>query len=727
MRAAAQTAGTLREPGLSASVQIIRDNRDIAHIRARNDRDLFFAQGYAEASDRLFQMDLLRRYVYGRLAEVIGPAALAADEKARIVDIAAIAREQWSNMTAGDRAIVRSFCDGINAAMRQQPLPVEFHLLLYRPQPWEPQDSLAVGMATALDLIDPWDDVITRDRVARTTGVSWARELYSITDPAYDVPLTSPRKAPVPPLTPRQARAAFAVPGREPIGSNEWATGARHSADGHALLANDPHLRLQIPGVWYLLDLHDPDLHVAGASLAGTPGVILGHNDDLAWGATNGTVTTEVVYRDSLDGARQRREIFHVRFGRDVTATYYSTAHGFVARTEGRTAYAVDWNAVRTPRTALVTFEGLDRARSIAQALDALRKYPGPPQNFVLADRTGSAAYQLAGLIPDDPSWGLRVHAATDPLYPFVPFDRLPKVAASPGSLVFTANNRMYGRGYPYRLTAFFEPPYRAARIKQMLHSKPKLGVNDFASFQTDTLSLPERDLAANLLAAAQRKHVQQDATLRPYMQAVRQWNGRFDPGSTGAPIVRAVAQIAAQSLADYAAGPASKAYSASDRPNLAANTEIVLLMRVLRERPAGWWRNGDYDELLVESLRAAVKQQGSRLLQTWGAYDPVPIKHPLAALGFGFLNGVLLPGDGDSYSIHVQNTRDTQSFRAVWDVGDWDAGGIVIPSGESGEPGSGHYKDQSAAWIDQRMIPLPFSDAAVSAGAVRTLTLSPK
>jgi penicillin amidase len=157
------------------------------------------------------------------------------------------------------------------------------------------------------------------------------------------------------------------------------------------------------------------------------------------------------------------------------------------------------------------------------------------------------------------------------------------------------------------------------------------------------------------------------------------------------------------------------------------ANTaDVVLLMRVLRERPRGWWPKNDYDDLLVTSLRAAIKEHGTRMLQPWGEYAKVTVRHPLAAMGFSFLNGATFPGDGDSYGLHVQTNDHSQSFRAVWDVGNWDAGGIAIPSGESGEPASGHYTDLSSAWVAERLAPLPFSDAAVRAAARQTLTLTP-
>ncbi|HEY9180596.1 MAG TPA: penicillin acylase family protein, partial [Candidatus Baltobacteraceae bacterium] len=385
------------------------------------------------------------------------------------------------------------------------------------------------------------------------------------------------------------------------------------------------------------------------------------------------------------------------------------------------TGYAVYWHGVRSPVTPLQTFEGLDRARSIAQAVQSLRGYPGPPQNFVIAERSGAVAYQLAGLIPNDPLWGLRVHAAGDPVYPAVTFSRLPSVAPSRNGIVFTANNRMYGAGYPLRLSPNFAAPYRAKRIETLLHGKPKLSVADLATFQTDTLSLPERDIARKTLAAIRRKHLTHDAGLGPYVRALSRWNGRFDRDSRGAAIAWEVRQIAVASVARYNARSMANAYQSS-----AGNADLMLLMRVLRERPRGWWIRSDYDALLVHSLRLAVNTYGTKLLEPWGTYGRFSVQHPLSMLGMSFLNGATFDGNGDSFGIHVQTPTHSQSFRAVWDVGNWDAGGIVIPSGESGEPGSGHYTDQSATWQRERLVPLPFSDAAIRAHTRATLTLRP-
>jgi penicillin amidase len=725
MRAAAQVSGTLHEPALLAPVSIVRDARDIPHIIAANQHDLMFAQGYVEASDRLFQMDLVRRYETGRLSEVLGKAVLPADERARIVPVRQIVDAQWNVLPARERMLLQSFSDGVNAAIREQPLPPEFRILLYKPERWTPRDSLAVSFSTVLDLIDSWDDVIRRDRVARAAPIP-VEDLYTITDPVYDAPVTG-APASVPPLPNRTAAAGTAA-ARVPYAdegtqaSNEWASGAAHSSSGHALLANDPHLRVSIPGVWYLVDLRAPGFHAAGGSLPGTPGVILGHNDRIAWGATNGTVVTDVVYRDTLVGAERRMETFHVRFGADVRQTYYATRHGFVVQTDGTSAYAVDWNAVRMPRSPISAFSALDRAQSIAQAMNALRSYPGPPQNFAIADNSGAVAYHLAGLIPRDPDWGLRVHKTQDPRYPFIPFDQLPHVDASRGALVFTANNRMYGSGYPYRLSANFAAPYRAHRIQQFLRPKRRLGIADFAAMQLDTYSAPEFELARETVAAVRRMHLTNDPALARYAAALQSWNGRFDPGSRGASAAFTLRRSAVALLDAHV--PDGADYSAS-----ANSADVMLLLRVLRERPWGWYADGrDYDRLLVDALRQAVAANAPAMLQPWRAAGSVQVNHALGGLGISFLNGGTLPGDGDAYSLRVVSRPEHgQSFRAVWDTGNWDAGGIVIPSGESGEPGSGHYTDLRETWVNGTLVPLPFSERAVRDSSAAILTLTPR
>lgn len=709
--AEAHLDGTLSGLPVKAPVIVLRDGRGVPHVRAQSMHDLMVAQGYLEASDRLFQIDLVRHVIYGRLAEWFGEKLLEPDMQARTFDVERIISTEYSRLSQEQRDDLVAFASGVNAAMRREPLPVEYRLLLLWPQPWQPQDTLAVGFATVLTLTDPWDDVIERERVFDAMGQSGTDGLYSITDPRYDVPITDGPPAAVPTLPP--LRVYKRPPVRAARGSNEWAVGAGRSSDGHALLANDPHLDITMPGIWYLIDLQAPGFHAAGATLAGTAGVILGHNDHVAWGATNGNVISESVY---VSGYREqeRDETFHVRFGQTVEHTYNQDTHGFSVL--GDVGYSVDWPAAADPVSPETTFEQLNRATNVAGALAALRDYPGPTQNFVVADTNGQATYHLAGEIPNDPLWGLRTHPPSDPHYPPIPFDQLPKVAPSRNAVVFTANNRMYGRDYRYRLSAWFAPPYRAARIAQLLRARKQYDIAYFSQMQADTLSLPEQELVQMTLDAAKREHAQNDPQLGPLLNQLAHWDGRFEPDSTAASLAFALRQAAVNDfVSQHFESYAAQAYRSS-------SDVIVVLMRALREHPKGYVPFDNVDDFLLTALREAAPHANV----PWRTAGSIPVRHAFSFLGIPWFNGLPLRGDGDAYTVHAQLPFAGQSFRAVWDVGNWDAGGIVIPSGESGRPGSAHHDDASAAWSSQTLVPLPFSTQAVDAAARHRLVLAP-
>src|SRR5579862_8494492 len=646
MRSHAQFRGTITGLTLRAPVSILRDGRGVPHIIAANEHDLFFAQGYAEGSDRLFQMDLLRRFIDGQLAEIFGRAALASDESERAVPVRAIVDAQWQHLDTNSRELMGAFSDGVNAAIEREPLPVEFRILGYRPKPWSPQDSLAIGIAETLDLIDDWDAIAPRDAAYRKGGLSLERSLYPLTDPCYDAPVMGGLKAIGP-----GAACALSVTmlrelgdGRPPVGSNQWAAGASHSATGRALLANDPHLGLRIPGIWYLADLRAPAFHAAGATLPGEPGIILGHNDRLAWAMTDGTVASLSVYDapKDLEANGWRTESFDVRFGSPVTKKYYSTAHEFGVTTEDQRFVLVRWDAYEHPSSALSTFYDLDRARSIEDAL------------ATLADTTGRVAYTLAGPVPNDPVWARWFHPASDlskPSYANVPFAQMPKVAPSRDAIVWTANNKTYAPGYPLRLSPQFAAPYRAYRVAQLLRARKRYDVDYFARMQMDVLSLPELELAKMLVPSIH-------------------WDGNLTGDSTAATTVVAL------------------------RRDLTGRVKLRMTPVLEQARHAA-------GSLKIGTLASP---------EPWSLAGSVPVLHALSSLGIDLLNGTTLPGYGDEFTLHVQYAKYSQSFRAVWDVGNWDAGGITIPQGESGEPGSGHYTDQDEAWISGRLWPLPYS-----------------
>lgn len=744
MRAEDLLTRTLNVSGLTAPVTIARDARYIPHIRAQNEHDMFFAQGYAEGTDRLFQIDLYRRFVYGQLSEVLGALAVQADMQGRVIDIHTMVEYAYAHSSDRDKVALTAFADGVNAAMAREPLPPEFRLLAYHPTPWKPQDSIAVGFATVLDLADKWDDVALRADIVKGAGADVLAAMFPLTDPKYEAPTTAAKAAPLedlPPLNGAFHELPAVSMGEETprsLGSNEFAAGAARTTTGRALLANDPHLRLGIPGVWYVLDLQAPGFHAAGASLVGIPGVILGHNDHVAWGATNGTVAGVTLYREhfrSADSdeynvggewvkADHRVEHFNVRLGFAKARTYLRTRHGFVIDGSGVDRYAAEWVMEKNPINTLSTFLNLDRAASIYEARATLSQYPGPTQNFVLADTFGNAAYTLAGMIPIDSFWGRDAYdgaVVVEGTKGFVPFEQLPSVYPGRGVVAFTANNRMYGENYRYALSPGFAPPYRAFRINEMLRAKQKIAPADFSAIQADVTSVAERELAHEVSAALLRMKSDAECQCAALLGT---FDGKFDQRSEGATLITGIRRAAVARFAYLHLPPdLAKRYLAN-----ASNEGFVAVMRMLRERPKGYVPKDDYDRFLVDATADAVKRATNvmRSKMRWGLAWQVTPRHPLANLGVSQWNGTPFPGYGGPFTPHVQNTSFSQSFRAVWDIGNWDEGGIVIPQGESGRPGSPHFRDLATTWIDNKLVALPYSDAAVKVATRNTLTLQP-
>ena len=743
---AVEPAGTLSGFALRGPVRIVRDDRGIPHVRARSERDLYFAEGYLQGADRLFQLDIYRRLVAGRLSEIFGAAAIENDLAARTYDVKGLIAAQERALSPADRSLLQAFSDGINAAIRTRPLPPEFRALGYKPEPWSSTDSLMASFSTALALTDSWDNILVRADVADALGQKGTDAFFPITDPKYDSPTTSHERAPVSPLPaltvayPAPSPVAEGDGDRTGLGSNEFAAGAELTATHRALVANDPHLSLRMPGVWYLADLAAPGIHVAGATLVGAPGIILGHTQHAAWGATNGTVATVEIYREKfrsdtsdeyLDGkawvkATHRSERFTIRWSQPIVRDYLRTRHGFVFAIRGSTRFAAAWSADLQRRSALTAFFELDRAAGADAVVRALQHYPGPPQNFVFGDDTGKAGYVLAGSIPIDPLWALRAHdgpVSGAPITSDVPFELLPHVRPSRSAVAFTANDRVYGRGYPYRLTAYFEAPYRAASIAQHLSARP-YSVESFSAIQADVRSIPERDLAAATVAALARTGTGSDPDMQEAVRELAAFDGRFVEDSRAALVAWQLRRTADARLISLHMPPELALRYLQSHEALA----IVVLLRALRERPRGWVPADDYDAFLLGALHDTLADLHAtgQFGKTWGEAGRRVAHHPFSSFGWHGWDGTPFPGRGSSYSPHVQGLNITQSFRAVWDVGNWESGGIVIPQGESGEPGSRHYRDLAPDWLDGKLVPLPFSDDAVARASASSFELTP-
>ncbi len=681
--------------GVHAVTKIFRDDRGVPHIRATNIHDAFFAEGYAQASDRLFQMDLFRRYIYGQLAEVLGPIQLRNDEAMRALDAHDIVARQWRELSVADRAALRAFSEGVNEAMTSQPLPLEFRLLLYKPERWSPLDSLAVTLAMTVSLEDPIENIVRRDELWRMLSKSEYNRVLPLSDDFYDVSpsgvLNTARHA-----TPPLAMRKWAQPVYTAFGSNAWGAGADRTQTRRALIANDPHLSLSVPGIWYVVELRAPSLHVAGATVPGIPGVVLGHNEHVAWATTNAMATTFSVYRPGMLNERDwRLETFRVRFAPDVIKKYYRAANEFGVPIDANDRMLlVRWPPYAGSGSALSTAFALNRASDTRSALSVLAKYSGPPQNFVVADSKGEVAYHLAGLAINDPAWGRYIHPAADLRERFrtVRFDKLPAVPPSRSAVVLSANNKMYGSASEYRLSAMFAPPYRAFRIAQLLHARTLYDAAYFQQMQLDTISPADAEFAHRM---ARYGSAHRDVLPKNWVLRFSQWDGSFSPNST------------------------------------TASFEHRLRVMVDGAGNSPYWTfEGIRESTMPSQMVAAIQDavfESDRASGPWSRLGAVEVLHPFGPIGFPFLNAGTFPGDGDEYTIHVQSPALSQSFRAVWETGAWERGGISIPAGESGEPGSTHYDDQRAPWIRGELRSLPFSDAAVYKASASLLLLTPR
>jgi penicillin G amidase len=744
--------GRLTVPGLGAPVEVIRDRWGVPHVYARSAHDLFFAQGYVHAQDRLWQMDFTRRVPSGRLSELFGEITLPSDRFLRTIGMRRAAEEERAHLDAESLAALSAYAGGVNAwiAQHRSRLPIEFALLRYQPEPWSATDTLVFGKLFAWTLGGNWKYQLLRAQLIARFGPEGVRALL----PPY------PAGAPVivPAGTRFDAWRAAALqrllgaPGPlSGTGSNSWVLSGSRTATGRPLLANDPHLESQMPSTWYEMHLVGGPFDVTGATLPGVPGVIIGHNAHIAWGVTNAgpdvqdlyierfdpAGPTRYLYRGRWDPVTVIREEIRVRGRRDpVVVPVRLTRHGPIINdvVDGLGAFlALRWTALE-PGTITAAVLRLDRARTWDEFREALRLWTGPSQNFVYADRAGTIGYQLPGRIP--------VRAHGDGLIPvpgwtgehewtgMIPFERLPSARNPSGGSLVTANNRIVTDGYAYVLSHEVDPGFRAARIEALLAPLRRATVAEMQAIQQDLLSLPGRETVRALDGA--RVAGEPAAGL---LAELRGWDGSLRPESGPAAIYEAFRIALAQQIFKEALGAdLYKPYI--ERPE--AWQPVVL--QLLRDRSSRWWGARGRDAVVADALREAgdllTRRLGpDRSRWTWGRLHTTAFVHPLGRIGAlaWIFNAGAPPTGGDLFTVNNGGfSRDTfaqiivASYRQVIDLQDWDRSVAIHTTGQSGLPFHRHYRDFVPLWATGGYHPLLFSKPRIQQESEGTLTLTP-
>ncbi|MFL5579976.1 MAG: penicillin acylase family protein [Gemmatimonadaceae bacterium] len=753
----AQLDGATAVPGLDSAVEVRRDRWGVPHIYARTQHDLFFAQGYVAAQDRLWQMEMWRRAGEGRLAEVLGPAHVERDRFARLFRYRGDVDAEWRSYAPDARAIGRAFVDGVNAyiAQVQERPPVEFEILGFRPTPW-PYDAPLQRMG-ALAMTGNALSEIEFAELVRAVGPERAARLrppvpWRPLDPAAGVDLEG--------VTERSLGAAKdaygAVAYKRLEGSNNWVVSGAKTASGRPLLANDPHRLVATPSLRYLTHLVGPGWNVIGAGEPGVPGVAAGHNERVGFGFTIVGMDQQDVYvervgpcltRPSALGPRPTSRCYlhdgrwkpirtivdtiPVRGDAPRIVPLEYTVHGPIVSLDtakGR-AFVVRFVGTEPGTAGYLAQLSVDRARDWRSFLAAARRWKLPTENLVYADVDGHIGWVAAGLMPLRSWSGLLPVPGTGSREwrGFLPFDSLPRTFDPPSGVIVTANNDIRPPGYRHPLSYEWAAPFRARRIRAVLDSGSRFTVADFQRLQHDELSLPARAMVPALLRAL-------PATPASSARAVA---ARELDGWDYAMRKDAVAPTIYAAWEDALGPRLAAALLGADTARVKFTPDIELVVRaitapeqvfgadaaVARERRdsiAAW--------ALDDALARLSRELGSDPARwRWGTVHKAAFRHPVAA-AFD-LPAASRGGYGDAvYSTSGPGFSQTHgaSFREILDVADWDNSVATSTPGQSGQPGSAHYGDLLKLWEEGRYFPLVYSRERVEQETAHRLVLEP-
>jgi penicillin amidase len=785
--------GSISTPGLSDEVEIIRDSMGVPHIYAATEQDLFMAQGYIHAQDRFFQMDLWRHIGAGRLAEMFGESQVETDIFLRTMGWTHIAEEEIKTLDAKSLEILQAYTDGVNAYLAEHQgaeLSLEYVLLSvlspdYDPEPWEVSNTLTWAKVMAFDLSgnsSGWQD-LTRAKIYKQVGEEKAKDLF------LEYPSKHPFIVPEPSSgeTFLDLDAQMAVgqvdpnPTSQPpinwiqtgpmVGSNSWVISGDRTTTGSPLLANDPHLGIQMPSIWYEVGLHCQPIsevcrsNVTGFSFSGAPGVIIGHNSNIAWGFTNVGPDVLDLFIEKINPENPNQyefkgewrdmtlvdETIKVAGGEPINITVRHTHHGPIysdiddsfenlsetTDLEVPSLYAVSvrWTALE-PSSIFEAILNMNLASDWASFRDALRDFNVPSQNMIYADVNGNIGYQTPGNIP--------IRASGDGLLPvpgwtgeydwqgYIPFEELPTSFNPPQGFIVTANNAIVGAEYPYSISKTWDLGYRANRISELIQSHEKISIQDIQAIQGDSFNAMGPVLIPILSTLAI-----EDQELNQYVSALESWDYQNNAGSRQAAIFNA-----------FWRHLLLETFSDEIPDNIPNSSSAFLIIENLIDDPQNeWWDNIDTtdietrDMIMIRALKDAIIELEDLLGKNdrdwqWGDLHTRTFR---SNLGIGPLalifNRGPFPTDGSSSAVNNTSWIEANgydivvlpSMRMIVDLADLENSYTVHTTGQSGHAFHPHYIDMADLWGKNLLHPMLWDREQVEAAQGSTLKLTPR
>ncbi|MDA0228941.1 MAG: penicillin acylase family protein [Proteobacteria bacterium] len=755
--------GEVQLAGLKGEVEVIRDAHAIPHIYAESVEDAAFAMGFVHAQDRLWQMEFQRRIGAGRLSELFGAESLGYDRFLRTLGVYRAAERTFENLDAETQDIFKAYAAGVNSflASREGPLPLEFLLISHEPEPWRPADSIVWMKMMAWDLAGNALDEALRARMAKILNADQIAALW----PGYPGDGPAVLESQALPDLPWEALAAL-LPPRPPegLGSNNWVLSGEHTKSGSTLLANDPHLGLQIPSLWYLAHMSAPGMDVAGATLPGLPMPVLGRTPNFAWGFTNTNPDVQDLFIERLhpdDPHRYlvpggsapfetRQETIWVKDGKNVELSVRETRHGPIVSDTIRgsseflpTGHAVAfaWTALRDDDLSAQAATRIGLAEDWGSFTAVLRDFHAPQQNIVFADIHGNIGYIAPGRVPIRRSGNGWMPAkgwtGEQDWEGFIPYAGLPRLFNPRSGQIVTANNKVVGLHYPYFITRDWSPPHRAVRIEALLGGSDSHDKESFAAIQADTVSLAAKSLLPRLLTLVPPgSEAAQDALIRlaawDHVMAAE----RAEPLIYMAWLRELMRVLFADELGatfrDYFTIRESAIFDAL--------------------KPGGAWCDDtataskeDCAAAVGTALDQALDYLASRYGENmdgwaWGEAHYAHSDHEV--LGrvplIGKLFEVQLANGGARNTVNAAGftVRDEEepfvqnhgpAYRAIYDLDPLGQSRFIQNTGQSGNPLSSHYRDFAEMWRDGEYVPLLMNRAEIESTNIGTLRLTPR